>query len=248
MLADVVVLPTAPVLVPGVSPAPPPEVRAVADAVDACVEALAPHERVVLLAPGEGETPAVHACGRLDLAGLGRGDVTEERPVDADLAHALGERLGTGVSAPARLPLAHAVLALLLGGRDPLVAVSAPAGATSAALEGLGATLASTLAERADAGPTLLAVAGDLSAGIGPAAPWKDLEGAAELDAQLVALLDEGRLASLPELRAEAERVRATAWPALQAAHGALAAAGLRLVRERYAAPAGVGYLVARAA
>jgi len=246
VLAGVAVLPSAPVLVPGVSPAPPPQVRAVADEVDACVEGLADYDRVVLLAAGE--ALAVHACGRIDLAGLGRGDIRAERPVAARTVEALAERLGCAAEVPDRLPLAHAVLGLLLGAAEPVAAVSVPAEAEPAALQHSGIAVVRAVADAADEGRALLVVAGDLSAGIGPRAPWPDLDGAAELDAQIVDLVDQGRLERLAGLGDEAARVHATGWPALVAAQGALGEARLGLARRSYAAPAGVGYLVAHGA
>lgn len=243
MIGEACVLPSAPLLVPGISPDPPDAVRPIADAVDATVEQLRDSDATVLLAPGR--TTQVHADARIDLAGIGRGDVVERRATLESGVAAIARELGLDPVHGKPLPLGLAVLALLLGRREPLVAVTVADDADFAAASKVGAAVAASV--NGAASPGLLVVAtGDLSAGHGPSSPRPDVEGAAEYDGAVVEIVDSGRLDRLARVGPEeARRVHAVGWPALAALHGALATAKVGLVRRRYAAPCGVGYLVA---
>lgn len=243
MIVGACVLPSAPLLVPGVSPDLPPGVEAVADAIDAAVDPLRDSDATVLLAPGP--TTAVHGDACADLAGIGRPDIAEHRAVHPAMVEALSGALGVDAVRAVPLPLGLAVLALLLGAREPLVPVTVADDADFTTASAVGAAVAD--AARGEGAPdTVVVAAGDLSAGHGPASPRPDVTGAAAYDERVVDLIDTGRLHGLADLGpAEARRVHAVGWPALAALHGVLASAKVGLVRRRYAAPCGVGYLVA---
>lgn len=244
MIVGACVLPSAPLLVPGVSPDPPPGVAPVADAIDAAVDPLRDSDATVLIAPGH--ITAVHADACADLAGIGRPEIAEHRAVHRGVIDAVASALGVEPVRAAPLPLGLAVLALLLGAREPLVPITVVDDADFTTASAVGAAVADTA--RGEGAPdTAVVAAGDLSAGHGPASPRPDVDGAAAYDQRVVDLIDAGRLDRLAELGpAEARRVHAVGWPALAALHGALASARIGLVRRRYAAPCGVGYLVAQ--
>ncbi len=244
MIVGACVLPSAPLLVSGVSPDLPPGVAPIADAIDAAVDPLRDSDATVLLAPGR--TTAVHADAHADLIGIGRPDIAEHRSVHAAAVDAVAATLGVDPVRHAPLPLGLTVLALLLGAREPLVPVTVADDADFTTASAVGATVAD--AARGDGAPDMVVVAaGDLSAGHGPHSPRPDVIDAAAYDQRVVDLIDAGRLERLADLGpAEARRVHAVGWPALAALHGALATARIGLVRRRYAAPCGVGYLVAQ--
>lgn len=244
MIVGACVLPSAPLLVPGVSPDLPPGVEPVADAIDAAVDPLRDSDATVLLAPGR--TTAVHADAHADLVGIGRPDIAEHRAVHPVATEAIAGALGVEPVRPGSLPLGLTVLALLLGAREPLVPVTVADDADVTTASAVGASVAA--AARGEGAPdTVVVAAGDLSAGHGPASPRPDVVGAAEYDGRVLDAIDSGRLDRLADLGpAEARRVHAVGWPALAALHGALASAKVGLVRRRYAAPCGVGYLVAQ--
>lgn len=243
MIVGACVLPSAPLLVPGLSPDLPRAAQPVADAIDAAVEALRDRAATVLLAPGH--ATAVHRDARIDLAGIGRADVAESRATHDGLVAEIAAALDVVPRHGTPLPLPLAVLALLLGRREPLVPVTVAADADFPTAAAVGSAVARTV--NGDGAPDVVVVAaGDLSAGHGPDSPRPDVAGAADYDAATVEVVDSGRLERLERLGpAEARRVQAVGWPALVALHGALAPAKVGLVRRRYAAPCGVGYLVA---
>jgi hypothetical protein len=244
MIVGACVLPSAPLLVPGISPDLPAGVEPIADAVDAAVEQLREGEATVLLAPGP--ATAVHADARADLAGLGRGDVAETRAVHRGLVDAVAGTLGLPPARGAPLPLGLAVLALLLGAREPLVPVTVTDDADFTTAVAVGAAI-SDAAGGEGAPDVAVVAAGDLSAGHGPDSPRPDVTGSSEYDARVVDVVDSGRLQGLADLGPEeARRVHAVGWPSLAALHGVLESAKIGLVRRRYAAPCGVGYLVAQ--
>lgn len=240
-LAGVAVLPSAPLLVPGVAADLPPGVGRVCDAVDAVVERLPDPTVAVLVAAGE--TWTLHGTADADLAGIGRPDIRREGKLAAELLGDLAAALGQPV-ADGPLPLDLAVLVLLLGEPPPLVALSVPGSAAFDDLQAAGDAVAATLAgidERA-----VLVVTGDLSAGLTEASPMHVVEGAEAFDARVVEAVDAGRLDTLAALGpGEARRVGARAWAPLGLAHGACRRCKVGLVRRLYAAPRGVGYLVA---
>lgn len=244
MIVGACVLPSAPLLVPGVSPDLPPGVEPVADAIDAAVDPLRDSDATVLLAPGR--VTAVYADAHADLVGIGRPDIAEHRAVHTAAIDAVAGALGVEPVHNTSLPLGLVVLALLLGAREPLVPVTVADDADFITASAVGASVAD--AARGEGAPdTVVIAAGDLSAGHGPASPRPDVIGASEYDGRVLDAIDSGRLDRLADLGpAEARRVHAVGWPALAALHGVLASAKIGLVRRRYAAPCGVGYLVAQ--
>lgn len=246
MIVGACVLPTAPLLVPGVAAQLPPGCEAVADAVDIVVEQLPSADAVVLLAPGDSTT--VHDDAVVSLGGIGRPDITEQRSVATDLVEPVALALGAEIAGDTPLSLPLAVLALLLGNSAPLVPVTVQTDLGFERLSGAGRAVAQALGEPGT--PDVVVVAsGDLSAGIGPASPRPGIAGAQAFDEQVVEIVDSGRLDRLAELGPkEARRVHASGWAPLVVLHGVVAHAKIALVRRRYAAPCGVGYLVGHGA
>jgi len=130
-------------------------------------------------------------------------------------------------------------------GRSAVVAVVVPAHLEGAALTGLGESVVSALAGvRA-----VVVAAGDLSAGLTPKAPLALVEGAAAWDERVVDAASSGRLDRVARLGpGEARRVGSLGWAPLVVLAGILACTRLGLVVRSYAAPRGVGYLVAAGA
>ncbi len=271
MIAGAAVLPTGPLLVPGVTAARPPGLDRVTAAARAVVAALPAHDAAVLLTPARaGEPPGVHAGGPATLAGIGRPDLTTTAAAAPALAADLARSLRLPLHPPGPLPLPAAVLPHLLqpppasppagGGAPPdaahpappareggaaVVAVVVPAGAEGGDLVGLGRALAGAL----DGVRAVLVAAGDLAAGLTERSPLALVEGAADWNDRVVDEVAAGRLDLLPRLGpGEAARVGALGWAPLVVLHGATAAARLGLVVRTAAAPRGVGYLVASGA
>lgn len=245
MIVGAAILPTAPMLVPGVSATFPPGVAAVCDAIDAALDRLPDHDVAVLVAAASHGSlyDAVHAT----LAPIGLPGVEQIGKVDPVVLERLSSLTQYAVQRGEPLPLGLTVLALLAGDYRPVVPVDVPSGAAFDALAAIGVGIAGAVE-----GPDLRAVviaAGDLSAGLTEGSPLHLIEGAADFDAQVVDVVDRGRLDDLARLGPEeARRVGAGGWAAMAALHGALARAKIGLVRRHYSAPRGVGYLVAHGA
>ncbi|HVL99872.1 MAG TPA: hypothetical protein VM324_11330 [Egibacteraceae bacterium] len=251
MIVGAAIIPTAPLLVPGVSASLPPGVGRVCDAVDAAMEALPLSDTTVLLAAAE-PGPSLHGQGLYDggtatLAGVGRPDITRAVPVHRAAVEGVTRVSQYPMYREDALPLGLSVLALLHGGGRPLVPMAVPRNAGFDALAATGAGLAEALTE-AGVRAVVLA-AGDLSAGLEERSPLSLVEGARDWDAQAVETVASGRLDGLARLGpAEAKRVGALGWAPMAVLHGALARGKIGLVRRHYSAPRGVGYLVAHGA
>lgn len=244
MIVGAVVLPTAPLLVPGVSATLPDGAPKVADAIDAAVEALPRSDLLVMVAAGES---ALHHSERASLEGIGRDDIAVDVAVDGQAIARLSAATQYPMYRGHDLPLALTVLALHVGPGAAIVPMTVPDTAGFDALVGLGASIARTFAD-----PELrvtVVVAGDLSAGLTEQSPLHRVDGAITWDEQAVAAVDSGRLDGLAKLGPEeAKRVGALGWAPLAVLHGAAAAAKLGMVVRHYSAPRGVGYLVASGA
>lgn len=241
MIVGAAVLPTAPLLLPGVSATLPDGIGKVCDAIDAVVEALPSADVAVLLTAGE---PAVHETGHASLQGIGRPDITVDAAVHAVAAQRLREATGYPACTDDPLPLDLAVLTLHIGGVAPIVPVTVPATGAFDELAAMGAGIAHTFA--GDDVRAVVVVAGDLSAGLTEKSPLHLINGAIFFDEQAVAAVDSGRLEGLRRIGPdEAGRVGARAWAPLAALHGVTAGAKLGMVVRHYSAPRGVGYLVA---
>lgn len=262
MIVGAAIIPSAPLLVPGVSAALPDGVGKVCDAIDAALESLPVCDTVVLLSaacPGEGGSgQGLYDVTRATLAGIGRPDVVRGTPID----RAAVERISHVSQYPLYrgdvLPLGLAVLALLVGGHLPLVPMTVPRHASFDTLSATGTAIAEAFARRGDNGTAqaggrepraIVIAAGDLSAGLEARSPLDAVEGAREWDARAIDVVDSGRLEGLARLGPdEAVRVGALGWAPLAVLHGATARAKIGLVRRHYSAPRGVGYLVAQGA
>ncbi len=244
MLVGAAIMPSAPVLVDGVSAALPAGVDAVCDAIAAAVDSLPAADVAILVAAGD---RGVHDRAVADLAGVGRGDIRHERPVHAAAITAVCRLIQYPRIGAERLSLGLSVLSLLLGDGPPVLPVSVPSLASFDALAAAGTGIAQALADARMTG--VLIAAGDCSAGLTRHSPRYVLPGARAWDEQAVAIVDSGRLDGLRGLGpAEAQRVSALGWAPMAVSHGACARSKLGMVVRHYSAPRGVGYLVAHGA
>ena len=241
MIVGATVLPTAPLLLPGVSATLPPGVSRVCDAIDAAVEHIPRSDVLVLVAAGDS---GLHDSGEATLQGIGRPDIARDAAVDSDAVARLSATTQYPMYRGGPLPLDLAMLALLVGGVAPIVPVTVPSSADFDVLVGVGSAIARTFA-----GPDVRAcvvASGDLSAGLTEKSPLHLVSGAIFFDEQAVAAVDSSRLDGLGRIGPEeAQRVGARGWAPLAVLHGATAAAKIGMVVRHYSAPRGVGYLVA---
>ena len=241
MIVGAAVLPTAPLLVPGVSPTLPDGVPKVCDAIDAVVDHLPSSDLIVLVAEGDG---GLHDTGHATLQGIGRGDVAVDVEVDGEAVSRVSAATQYPMYRGSDLPLGLAVLALHVGALAPVVPITVPASAAFDVHVGVGSSIARVFAD-----PDLrvsVVVAGDLSTGLTEKSPLHLVSGAIFWDEQAVAAVDSSRLDALRKLGPEeAQRVGAHAWAPLAVLHGAVASAKIGMVVRHYSAPRGVGYLVA---
>lgn len=245
MIVGAAIVPSAPLLVPGISAALPEGIGEVSDAVDAVLEKLPDAEVTVLVAAGlAGRAGSVRDGDIASLAAVGRPDVM----VLTRSHQAATARISGMVQYPLLrgepLPLGLAALALLVGSERPLVPVLVPPLAEFEALVGVGTGIAQALL---DVDVTAVVVAaGDCSAGLTACSPLHEVPGARAWDERAVAAVDSGRLDALARLGpAEAQRVGALGWAPMAVLHGACARAKIGMVLRHYSAPRGVGYLVA---
>jgi hypothetical protein len=247
------VVPAAPLLLPGVSPAQPddlaPAVTALRADVAAALAGLPTDLRAaVVLACGD--ELLVHAAARATLRSYGRPREDVALRLDRPLLAAVGDRGQAPTIQEDDLHGDLAVLALLLAAARPEVAVvpvTVPTLASRGVLDALAAGLVGAAA--AVDGSVALVAAGDLAATLDTSSPRYLVEGAADFDAAAVAALravDEDAFAALGP--AEAGRVQARGWGPLTVALAAAQLAGLSFAEVRYHAPRGVGQVVGRPA
>lgn len=254
MIVGTAIIPSTPLLVPGVSATLPEGLNRVCDATDAALERLPASDVAVLLAVDGGDAGSAGSAGKggqglydaaqASLAGIGRPDVSAPARTDRDAARRISRVVQYSLYRADMLPLGLAVLALLVGSGPSVVPVAVPRGAGFETLTALGTGIVEALAD-----PDVRAVvvaAGDLSAGLEERSPLYLVEGAKDWDAAVVDVVDSGRLDRLGRLGpTEANRVGALGWAPLAVLHGVTARAKLGVVRQHYSAPRGVGYLVA---
>lgn len=245
----VAVVPSAPLLLPAVSPRQPAEV---ADAVatlradvTAVLEGLPTVDAIVLLAAGDDAT--LPDGGHVDLAGSGHPHVVRDVPVDRELLAAMA----TGTASPRvrsdRLDGDLAVLAVAVNDvwpQVPVVPVAVATGAGAATLAGFAAGLADAVL--ANGRDVAIVAAGDLAATREVTSPGYLVEGATAFDDAMVAALSAGDVAALGALGPdEAGRVAARSWAPLVVLCHLAAGAGAVLHDLRLHVPRGVGQLVA---
>jgi len=242
--AAAVVLPSAPLLLPGVSARLPVATAAVRAAIDEALAALPPHDlRILLAGAAEPDAAGVYVRDRVDLGGLSRPELSVALGTPGELAAALGDAAGLA-------PLGHdvpvdlAVLALhaARAGHVPSVAIAVPWSAGDA-LPALGARLGAVLPAGLRA---VVVAAGDLSAGLGATSPRPAADGGQAWNDAVLGALGDGDAATLAGLGPErAAAAAARGWPALTVLLGLLAGAGARLSVRCADAPRGIGYVVA---
>ncbi len=246
MIVGAAIIPTAPLLVAGVSERLPEGVDEVADAAAATLRALPPHDMAVLVTAGRGH--AVHTSVEASLAGIGRPDLCVVAPVHGAV-EVVAAAIGSQVDEAGPLPLGHAVLVHLYAaarGHDaaPVVPVTVARDADPAVLEAVGAGIQTVAGD----GRAVVVAAGDLSAGLTERAPLALVPGARAWDDAVVDTVASGRIGRLGRFGpAGAARVGSLGWAPLVVLHGVCDRARLGTVVRRYAAPRGVGYLVASA-
>lgn len=255
MLVGVAIIPTAPLLVPGVSATLPDGVAEVQAAVSAALDRLPSADVAVLLAaadpgvvdpgvvgPGLADPkvvgPGVYEAAEASLAGFGSPGLAVTYPV-ADPGWLSGTPRRHGP-----LPSGLAVLALLFGDQVPVLPLAVDAEAPAAILTAQGVGIASGFEARR----ALVLAAGDLSAGLDERSPRHRIEGARAWDEQAVAAVDGDQPEQLATLGPEeARRVAALGWAPMVVAQAACVATEISLGVRHYSAPRGVGYLVAHA-
>lgn len=256
MIHAAAVVPTAPLLVAGVSATVPPEVEAVRGAVRAVLGALPASDVLVLVGTAEIDAPVVHDEAHATLAGFGRPDLAARQPLDGEVTVDLSGRATLGRVHGGSLPPSLAVLSLLVhqaraaaaddgDGVVPVVPIAVPRWAAFGSLVAVGSAVARVARERGLV--TSIVAGGDLSAGLDDRAPLHRIAGARHFDDVVVDVVSSGRLGGLERVGpVEARRVWAIGWASLAVLHGACAAAKIGLVVRHRSAPRGVGYLVAR--
>ncbi len=235
MLRHAVLISSAPLFLPQVTPTLPGELTTMRSAISHALAGLPDVDVTVLLAAGE---PGVHATAHADLGGAGRPDVRVDLPVPARATRAVaacGLERRTG-----RLPLEASVLALHLA--CAVLPVTVGSEWSGARLAEVGGAVAGALAEaQLDAA---LVVAGDGSAGLSHQAPRYLIDGAEEWQRAYVAALGDPRaLCALGP--AEATRVVARGWAPSLAAAAAIEGSGQDWHVHEQGSPRGVGYVVA---
>lgn len=244
MIVGAAVVPSAPLLVPGVGAALAGDVATVSDAVHTVLSRLPDADVAVVLAAGgqggDADTDGVYESSAATLRGIGRPDITTMLDCDRDLLGAIARASGYPLRRTP-LPLGLTVLALHAAIRV-VVPVAVPTMHSFGALAAVGVEIQHALASvRA-----IVVAAGDLSAGLTGRSPLHLVDGARSWDDQAVAAVDAGRLDGLRRIGpSEARRVGALGWAPLCVLAGVVAAAKLGMVVRAYAAPRGVGYLVA---
>jgi hypothetical protein len=243
-LRRIVLAPSAPLVLPEVSPAQAAEhrddVRRLRDLAADALATLEPDADVVVVAAG---TPAgVHSHGRVDLRPLGLGHVTRDVPVPAGLAGELAAALQQPLLVDEPLGVDAAVLAASLPPDRPATAAEVPPAADGGVLVALGAALL-RLPERTGRDLQVVA-AGDLSAGLGTASPAYALPDAAETQARLVAALRAGDPDAVAAMGPAVAGAAVRSWAPLCVAASAAAAAGLHATSLEVATVRGVGHAV----
>jgi hypothetical protein len=252
-LVAIAVVPAAPLLLAGASPAQPAglvdAVAALRSDVANALAALPTGLRAAIVLTC-GDELLVHAAARATLRSYGRPQVAATLRLDRPLLGAVGDRGQAPTVQEDELHGDLAVLALLLAAARPEVAIvplTVPTRASRGVLDALAAGLVGAAA--AVDGTVSVVAAGDLAATLDTTSPGYLVEGATAFDAAAVAAVgavDEDAFAALgPD---EAGRVQARGWGPLTVALAAARLAGLRFAEVGYHAPRGVGQVVGRPA
>jgi len=248
-IARVAIVPSAPLLLPAASPGQPDGVAAgvaelrrdVGDAVGSL-----PEEGTALLLDSGAEA-LVHHAEFASLTGYGMPHVQAKVTIDAELLTAVSARGQAPRSRSDRLDGDTSVLALLLAGARPGLAiapVTIPAGASAVGLGDIAVGLEAAIATVDH--PVSVVAAGDLAATLSTSSPGYLVDGATGWDAEVVAAVRAQDAAAVGALGpAAAARVVARGWAPVTVALLLAAAAGIALERVTYAAPCGVGQLTA---
>lgn len=248
-LVGAAAIPAAPLMLPRASPEQPQRMRAqVADlraGANEVIRRLPDADAVVVVASGP---RGIYDRGRASLSPLGVEGADVELPVAEEAIEHLCRLTQYPMFRGDALDIGHSALCLQLAAVRPAVAVvplSVPGTTDFDVLVSVGASIEEAVLD-ADLSGVMLC-AGDLSAGLNESSPGYAIPGAGDWDAAVVEAVKAGELGALRELGPEeASRVQALGWAPLGVLHGACAAARLRPEFVAYAAPAGVGQLVAQ--
>jgi hypothetical protein len=248
-VSSVVIVPAAPLLLPEASPSLPEHLEeAVTDLrhqVDVALRSLPEAGTALLL--DSGPESLVHDAPIASLAAYGSPHVQSAVTIDTDLLAAVSARGQAPRVRSDDLDGDPSVLALLLASVRPDLAiapVTVPAGASAAGLADIAVGIEA--AANAVSGPVGLVAAGDLAATLDASSPGYLVEDAARWDTELtdaVRRLDPGAVGVLGP--GEAARVQARGWAPVVVAVLLAAARGDAFEQVVYAAPRGVGQLVA---
>ncbi|CAN5406792.1 hypothetical protein BH23ACT9_BH23ACT9_31360 [soil metagenome] len=250
MLTHLAVVPTTPLILPGIPGTPPAPMADLAEASRRAVQGAADADVVILLAGG-GTSTVIDAPGT-DLAGYGLTDLAPHVLTGAppDVVAALRSALGTGSRVAGDAGREGdaapdlAVLARQLPAGAACVGITVPADTDVATAE----ALADTLLNLGEIYRISVVAAGDLGAGHGTKPPRPAAAAASDaLQQTAFAALDNGRLSDLVHLDAA---VAADSAARSVGALRVLAAVALRarvgMVVRAAAAPLGVGYVIAQ--
>ncbi|MEX1177974.1 MAG: hypothetical protein WEB09_05895 [Nitriliruptor sp.] len=246
---SVAAVPSAPLLLPEVSPVLPAEiaggVEALRDAVRSALGSLGEVDTVVLVAGGDDATLPDGGC--IDLAGYGHPQVRADVPVDRELLAAVATRTGTPRVRADVLTGDLAVLAALVLAVRPDATVLPATVARAAGGATLGGFAAGVVAAVDVLGRDVAVVAsGDLSSARDTSSPGYEVDGAVAWDEAVRDALAAGDLEALLALGpGEAVRVGARGWAPLVVLSHLARASGSRLGDPQLSAPRGVGQLVA---
>lgn len=248
-ITSVSLLPAAPLVLPAASPAQPAAFAAAVDqlrgAVEGIVDRLPSADSALLLLPDE-EALVIDAP-QASLGSYGRPDVTAAVVIDEALIAAVSARGQAPRVRSDSLTGDAAVLALVLAGTRPdlaLAPVTVPRRANAAGLDGVAMGLARAVAS-VDHEVAVIA-AGDLAATLDTTSPGYLVEGASDWDERLVAAVratDPQAAGALgPD---EARRVQARGWAPITVALTLAQGCSWRFDAVTYLAPKGVGQIVA---
>lgn len=243
VIAAAAALPSAPVLIEGVGRGGGPALSRCTAEIHAVVASLPAIDVAVLVAAGQ---PALHDDITADLRGLGYPEVRAVMSACPPAVAALSKLTQYPRVRRSRLPLDLACLALLVAQRGPVVALEVSATAEFATLSAVGTAVVQALDDADLTG--CVVVAADLSAALADHSPLAARPGAQRFDDQVVDVCASGQLDALAALGPrEAGAFGARGWAPLCVLSGVVDSARLALSVRSYAAPRGVGYLVATA-
>lgn len=236
------VVPSAPLVLPEVSPGLPAahaeDIAALRAAADRALSSLPASDAVVVVASGR---RGVHGTATVDLTPLGLPEIVRTHPVADRLLPDVTSRTQYPQRQGDDLEIDLAVLALQLPEATPVLPV-AVSPAEGPSLAGIGRGIVGAI--RDNQLDVTLVVAGDLSTALDETSPRYVVEGALGWDQDTVEALRHVDVERLVAAGNDADRVRARSWAPLVVGLAAVRAAGLRPSGIEHRTARGVGYAV----